>query len=477
MKLVHVTSMLPLALSPIVMLSVASGQQTEVNPKSGGFIRWLRQNGATVSDNIKVSKDPAKGRMIKATGSIKAGETLMTVPKTLALSLDTVSDECRRYAEAVVSATEAEMGEDGLTSALGKGGDASFRLAFALLYEAGRSAESPWHLYILSLPKVVGSAKMRPKLELSIVIGEDLLTGAFNAASRAAEEVRSRFIASSHGSQTPKLDGQQIRWAWDTVKSRAMRIDGLDRIVPGVDLVNHDDQATAETSFGSSGEMILTATADLRIRQEVSVNYVKSFNIHQPCYQWLFDYGFVPGKDLMPSYIEGIRVDLPPPSEEDPEAPYNARAREWLAEHNCGEPHTLYATGEIPPRLFACVRALTVAIHERHFRYGNKDRMQDDELILAAKAVQAMKHPDTDVSVPLIDGNVEQQAFIELRRVAEHLMEGKKDPARDDFDSLDQQRWVYQCHTQQNRLISHISDLCTQGVWAIELPNLRKRKK
>lgn len=473
-----------LAVVHFQFLQIVLGQESEPTRKRGGFIKWLEQKGGFASPNIQVTKDPVKGRFLRALDDIKAGEKLMVVPKSVSLSLTTASNECRRYAKAVLSGTATEMGDDGLKEALGscssclghRGAEGSLLLAFALLCERGRASASPWHLWILSLPEVSGASKIRPKLDAHVVIGEDLLSGAFAVASRVAEDVRSKFTANGDGFEPPKLEGLQIQWAWDTVKSRSFLINEDDSLVPGADLANHDDEATAEVKVTSSGETIIRASKDLRRRQEVSVNYVRGFNIEMPCYQWLFQYGFAPDSDLMLPVIEGIRVDLPPESEEDPEAPYNPRARVWLKENNCAEPHTVRLKEEIHPRLLTCIRALTIAIWERRFRHSDKRQMTDDHLLLAAKSVQAMKRADTDVSVPLKDGNVEQQAFIELRQLIEHLMEGKSMPKRDNFDSLEEHQWVLSCHYQQNRVVSHIGKLCTDAIWAIELPKLKKKQ-
>ena len=252
--------------------------------------RWL-EGRRLPGQKMALEVNLAEGRGLVATEEIKRGEALLGVPGATLITVE------RAIAEAKLGPKHAELQEWSVL--------ATFLAQQALALESGTAGT--FGEYIRALPRRTGSVLDWPEDEV-----DKLLKGSpsrLAAAERqdsvnaAIDEIRSYF---------PEITVGALRWAFDILFSRLIRLDAMGgelALVPWADMLNHKPGCAAFIDLNGDAVNLTTDRSYVK-GEQVWASYGQ-----RPSSELLISYGFAPevGENPDDEYALTLGVDVNDP--------------------------------------------------------------------------------------------------------------------------------------------------------------------
>eukprot|EP00035_Acanthoeca_spectabilis_P027079 m.465292 g.465292 ORF g.465292 m.465292 type:complete len:526 (-) comp24076_c0_seq1:439-2016(-) len=215
------------------------------------FIHWLRENGALIHSSLRIvdcadkgcdaeeTVCPKGGRGVMATNSIERGAVLFKVPDSLTFSTTRTSTH-QAFAELPhASLRTAYLQNDHIAAEY-------TRLAAALLIERRAGTASPFWRYITCLPSVHECPSLPCFSDDEIASLSNANVAEVARRDRKALLQALRRVLARHGD----FDDDELAWAFGMVLSRAFVANGIPRLIPFVDMLNHHS-ASGDISINS----------------------------------------------------------------------------------------------------------------------------------------------------------------------------------------------------------------------------------
>jgi len=280
-----------------------------------------------------------------AARDLKAGEQVLSVPKSLWMSVETA-------------------GQSPAVGAHVQGLRPWVALALHLLDERSKGDDSRWAPYIRSLPQEgeLASPMFWPDEDLALLQGTQLLSSAMGYRQYITREwqgLREGLFDQQPGVFDAEVFSEEaFAWAFGILRSRVLPPCEGDSIalVPGMDMLNHGAASSEGWESGSggifgSGGSVMRAKSgqDYMPDQEVMLNYGQD----KIDAQLALDFGFVP-KGGTPGYILTLAV---------PEADRNADDKIDIAELaglGAMPSFSLLASDTVDPTLHTFIRLLNL---------------------------------------------------------------------------------------------------------------------
>jgi hypothetical protein len=258
------------------------------------LMQWLTTTQRLPSQKMRLELDLAEGRGLVATDDIKRGESLLGVNKSTLITVE------RAIEEAKLGPNHAKLQEWSIL--------ATFLAQQALALENGTAGT--FGEYIRALPRRTGSVLDWPQDEV-----DKLLQGSpsrLAAAERqesvnaAIDEIRSYF---------PEITVGALRWAFDILFSRLIRLDAMGgelALVPWADMLNHKPGCAAFIDLDGGAVNLTTDRAYVK-GEQVWASYGQ-----RPSSELLISYGFAPevGENPDDEYALTLGVDVNDPMAE-----------------------------------------------------------------------------------------------------------------------------------------------------------------
>jgi len=258
------------------------------------LMKWLTETQRLPGQKMRLELDLAEGRGLVATDDIKRGESLLGVNKSTLITVE------RAIEEAKLGPNHAKLQEWSVL--------ATFLAQQALALENGTAGT--FGEYIRALPRRTGSVLDWPQDEV-----DKLLQGSpsrLAAAERqesvnaAIDEIRSYF---------PEITVGALRWAFDILFSRLIRLDAMGgelALVPWADMLNHKPGCAAFIDLDGGAVNLTTDRAYVK-GEQVWASYGQ-----RPSSELLISYGFAPevGENPDDEYALTLGVDVNDPMAE-----------------------------------------------------------------------------------------------------------------------------------------------------------------
>lgn len=237
--------------------------------------KWLKDDGAFISEHLQVKDIAGRGRSVITTGPLRAGTKIIEIPRRKLLNFQTLAGD---YPSCW----------NGLTSH-----------QLIALYICVRDPKSEkWSAFIDCLPTWQELSTM------PITWQEEKLKDLKGSVCRYVEKQKLKFESdyeavcnmSTFSSALPAPDRQSFLWAWLCVNTRCIYMSlGLPKesnltMAPYVDYLNHSDneEETVNVSITSKSMVVTTTKNYNEAGQEVYLSY----GAHDNCFL-LCEYGFI----------------------------------------------------------------------------------------------------------------------------------------------------------------------------------------
>jgi len=233
------------------------------------LMRWLSTR-ALPSQKMALEVNLAEGRGLVATEDIKRGEQLLGVDKGTLITVE------RAIAEAKLGPKHANLQEWSVL--------ATFLAQQALALDNGTAGA--FGDYIRALPRRTGSVLDWPEDEV-----DKLLKGSPSRAAAAERQESVNAAIDEIRDAFPELTVGSLRWAFDILFSRLIRLDAMGgelALVPWADMLNHKPGCAAFIDLNGS---VVNLTTD---RAYVKGEQVWASYGQRPSSELLISYGFAP---------------------------------------------------------------------------------------------------------------------------------------------------------------------------------------
>ena len=202
-------------------------------PEYIALFKWTKKNGF-IFDKMKPALFPGIGRGLMATGKIEIGKSLISVPKYLLITRDTIR---QRYFPGQLLKSDISTID---------------LLCLFLIIENSLRSDSFWFPYLAMLPKVFTTPSYFSETELKIL--PPFLTDHCLAQLKDVRKCLGNLkqFVNCIAMETRKnidLTFESVRWAWNAVNTRSVYMDYGSNVVgegttscalaPLLDLLNH----------------------------------------------------------------------------------------------------------------------------------------------------------------------------------------------------------------------------------------------
>ena len=254
------------------------------------LMRWLGSNGLR-AQKMTLESNLAEGRGLVATEEIKRGEALLGVDASCLITVE------RAIAEAKLGPRHAELQEWSVL--------ATFLAQQAMALESGNAGT--FGEYIRALPRRTGSVLDWPEDEV-----ETLLKGSPSRLAAAERQESVNAAIAEIRSSFPDITEGALRWAFDILFSRLIRLDAMGgelALVPWADMLNHKPGCAAFIDLNGSAVNLTTDRA-YAAGEQVWASYGQ-----RPSSELLISYGFAPevGENPDDEYSLTLGVDVNDP--------------------------------------------------------------------------------------------------------------------------------------------------------------------
>ncbi len=275
-------------------------------------LMWSSNNGVIRCDGFKLVEEDRQSRNVYAstTYDIPAGSPVLYVPEYLILSSRKAMDELRIL-------PDMEMAEKRITDAGGGSEYRQYYLILKILYEVQRGKDSPWYMWLNSLPRYFTNApSMTDYCLLCLPPLMRKLVGEERDNQRRLSDLRDVPFLSDDIRNHPR---DLVRWAYQVVYTRSVEVydegtgDYELRIVPMADYFNHGSVYTEiDSHYDGYGNYYATASYDVPGGSPLRIRYADPRN---PSHL-LARYGFLDDAcpatycKLLPPTVNSDMIDL-----------------------------------------------------------------------------------------------------------------------------------------------------------------------
>ena len=241
------TATTPSPRQPNAMLAPATSTGLrECDPD--GLLDWLREEGAIIHPALRVCRSQTGGREVCAAAAIPAGETLFNVPDSLALTSARTWARIYKGKEKAASVTPPAPGSlRTLYLRDDRAAIAHTMLAAALVVERRLGSTSPFAQYLACLPAVPQCPTLPCFTPAERAALDDPYAAEVGDADRRAllRALRAALRRSDVDADRVAIDHSEaeLLWAFGMVTSRSFVVDGVPRLLPFVDMLNHHPAA------------------------------------------------------------------------------------------------------------------------------------------------------------------------------------------------------------------------------------------